>query len=126
MVRFSRVWRAVLCMGHPQVRWSVWLMTQHGGMPAQLQGDGEGVEALPLNWVECVPAAQDEGTWRKNCILLNVKAMAGRLLDLAAPPAPARLWGVHSQADVGAKPAEAVHKRRTDDGRNRNHHGAVA
>jgi hypothetical protein len=41
-------------MGHPQVRWSVWLMTQHGGMPAQLQGDGEGVEALPLNWVECV------------------------------------------------------------------------
>ena len=28
-------------------------MTQHGGMPAQLQGDGEGVEALPLNWVEC-------------------------------------------------------------------------
>src|SRR5712691_11648644 len=53
MVRFSRVWRAVLRMGHPQVRWSVWLMTQNGGMPAQLQGDGEGVEALPLNWVEC-------------------------------------------------------------------------
>src|SRR6266568_3995252 len=53
MVRFSRVWRAVLRMGHPQVRWSVWLMTQHGGMPAQLQGEGEGVEALPLNWVEC-------------------------------------------------------------------------
>src|SRR5438309_8736210 len=53
MVRFSRVWRAVWRMGHPQVRWSVWLMTQHGGMPAQLQGDGEGVEALPLNWVEC-------------------------------------------------------------------------
>jgi hypothetical protein len=23
------------------------------GKPAQLQGDGEGVEALPLNWVEC-------------------------------------------------------------------------
>jgi len=40
-------------MGHPQVRWSVLLMTQNGGMPAQLQGDGEGVEALPLNWVEC-------------------------------------------------------------------------
>src|SRR5712691_3633712 len=53
MVRFSRVWRAVLRMGHPQVRWSVSLMTQHEGMPAQLQGDGEGVEALPLNWVEC-------------------------------------------------------------------------
>jgi exodeoxyribonuclease V alpha subunit len=53
MVRFSRVWRAVLRMGHPQVRWSVLLMTQNGGMPAQLQGDGEGVKALPLNWVEC-------------------------------------------------------------------------
>src|SRR4029434_3257940 len=53
MVRWSRVWRAVWRMGHPQVRWSVWLMTQHGGMPAQLQGEGEGVEALPLNWVEC-------------------------------------------------------------------------
>src|SRR5712691_2336417 len=53
MVRFSRVWRAVLRMGHPQVRWSVLLMTQNGGMPVQLQGDGEGVEALPLNWMEC-------------------------------------------------------------------------
>jgi hypothetical protein len=40
-------------MGHPQVRWSVLLMTQDGGMPAHVQGDGEGVKALPLNWVEC-------------------------------------------------------------------------
>src|SRR5215470_8718414 len=53
MVRLSRVWRAVWRMGHPLVRWSVLLMTQHGGMPAQWQGDGEGIEALPLNWVEC-------------------------------------------------------------------------
>src|SRR6266436_6006462 len=53
MVRFSRVCRVGLRMGHPQVRWSVLLMTQHGGTPAQLQGDGEGVKALPLNWVEC-------------------------------------------------------------------------
>src|SRR5207302_9987347 len=60
MVRFSRVWRAVWRMGHPQVRWSVWLMTQHGGMPAQLQGDGEGVEALPLNWVECEKVRRDQ------------------------------------------------------------------
>jgi hypothetical protein len=29
-------------MGHPQVSWSVQLMTQHGGIPAQLQGDREG------------------------------------------------------------------------------------
>ena len=43
----------VVRMGHPQVRWSVLLMTQHGGRPAQLQGDSEGVKALPLNWVEC-------------------------------------------------------------------------
>src|ERR671931_81628 len=49
MVRFSRVWRALLRMGHPQVRWLVWLMTQDGRMPSQFQGDGGGVGALPLN-----------------------------------------------------------------------------
>src|SRR5262245_25230198 len=42
MVRLSRVWRAVFRMGHPQVRESVPLMTQNGGIPAQLQGDREG------------------------------------------------------------------------------------
>jgi hypothetical protein len=36
-------------MGHPQVRWLVWLMTQDGLMPSQLQGAG----ALPRNRVEC-------------------------------------------------------------------------
>src|SRR2546429_5076753 len=46
MVRFSRVWRAVLCMGHPQVRWLVWLLTQDGGKTAQLQGDHEGWSGL--------------------------------------------------------------------------------
>src|SRR5439155_25333380 len=49
MVRFSWVWRALLRMGHPQVRWLVWLMTQDGIMPSQFQGAG----ALPLNRVEC-------------------------------------------------------------------------
>jgi cold shock protein len=29
-------------MGHPQVKWSVQLMTQTGGIPAQFQGDREG------------------------------------------------------------------------------------
>jgi hypothetical protein len=48
-------------MGHPQVRWSVLLMTQDGGMPAHVQGDGEGVKALPLNWVEC---AKFGGMWK--------------------------------------------------------------
>jgi hypothetical protein len=52
-------------MGHPQVKWSVWLMTQHGGMPAQLQGDGEGVEALPLNWVECDNFCLPHGSLRQ-------------------------------------------------------------
>src|SRR5262249_1724706 len=42
IVRFSRVWRAVLGMGHPLVRWSLQMMTQNGGMTAQLQGDHEG------------------------------------------------------------------------------------
>src|SRR5215813_6545519 len=46
MVRFSRVWRAVLCMGHPQVRWSLQLMTQNGGIPAQFQGNREGQRSL--------------------------------------------------------------------------------
>src|SRR5262249_18428192 len=41
-------------LGHPQVRWAGLRMPQHGGRPAQLPGDGEGIEALPLNWVECV------------------------------------------------------------------------
>src|SRR5215831_16451057 len=49
MVRFSWVWRALLRMGHPQVRWLVWLMTQDGLMPSQFQGAG----ALPLNRMEC-------------------------------------------------------------------------
>ena len=34
MVRFSRVWRAVVRMGHPQSKWSELLMTHHGGIPA--------------------------------------------------------------------------------------------
>src|SRR5262245_8296726 len=46
MVRFSRVWRAVWCMGHPQGRWSVQLMTQNGGIPAQFQRDPEGQRSL--------------------------------------------------------------------------------
>ena len=33
-------------IGHPQVRWSVQLMTQHGGIPAQFQGDCEGQRSL--------------------------------------------------------------------------------
>jgi len=40
-------------MGHPQIKWSVLLMTQHGGMPAELQGDHAGVGALPLKAMEC-------------------------------------------------------------------------
>src|SRR5947209_8888560 len=40
-VRFSRVWRAVLCMGYPLVRWSLQMMTQNGGKTAQFQGDHE-------------------------------------------------------------------------------------
>src|SRR5215470_10560095 len=42
MVRFSRVWRAALRMRHPLGRWSLQMMTQDGGMTAQLQGDHEG------------------------------------------------------------------------------------
>src|SRR5215831_19293675 len=52
IVRFSRVWRALLRMGHPQVRWLVWLMTQDELMLSQFQADG-GVGALPQNRVEC-------------------------------------------------------------------------
>src|SRR6516165_3087920 len=40
-------------MGHPQGRWSVLLMTQHGGIPSQFQGDHEGCGALPRNPMEC-------------------------------------------------------------------------
>jgi hypothetical protein len=45
--------RSVFRMGHPQVRWSVQLMTQNGRMPTQLQGDRAGVGALPRNAMEC-------------------------------------------------------------------------
>src|SRR2546427_11284422 len=58
MVRFSRVWRAVLCMGHPQVRWSVQLMTQNGGIPAQFQGDREGQRSL---------TTKSDGMWHLSC-----------------------------------------------------------
>jgi hypothetical protein len=44
-------------MGHLQVRWSVPVMTQDGGMPAQFQGDREGFEALPRNAMECASFA---------------------------------------------------------------------
>src|SRR5713226_8989446 len=40
-VRFSRVWRVVLRMGYPLVRWSLQMMTQDGGKTAQFQGDHE-------------------------------------------------------------------------------------
>src|SRR5262249_7745794 len=40
-------------MGHPQGRWSVLLMTQHGGIPSQFQGEHEGCGALPRNPMEC-------------------------------------------------------------------------
>src|SRR5262245_23575517 len=53
MVRFSRIWRVVVRMGHPQIRWSVLLMTQHEGMPAELQGNGVDVRTLPLKAMEC-------------------------------------------------------------------------
>jgi hypothetical protein len=53
MVQLLRVWQTVFRMGHPQVRWSVLLMTQSGGMSAQLQGGHAGVGALPLNAMEC-------------------------------------------------------------------------
>ena len=46
------------CWCQSRVRGSVLLMTQDGGMPAQVQGDGEGVKALPLNWMECGNARQ--------------------------------------------------------------------
>src|SRR5262249_31194983 len=38
---------------HPQGRWSVLLMTQHGGILSQFQGDHEGCGALPRNPMEC-------------------------------------------------------------------------
>src|SRR5262249_39758415 len=53
MVRFSRIWRVVVRMGHPQIRWAVLLMDQHEGMPAELQGNGVDVETLPLKAMEC-------------------------------------------------------------------------
>jgi hypothetical protein len=40
-------------MGHPQVKWSVQLMTHNGVIPAQFQGDREGRDRPPLNPMEC-------------------------------------------------------------------------
>jgi hypothetical protein len=44
---------AGLRMGHPQVKWSVQLMTHNGGIPAPFQGDREGRGLPPLNPMEC-------------------------------------------------------------------------
>src|SRR5215470_1718203 len=38
MARFSRVWQSALRIGHPQIRWSMLVMTHNGGIPAQWQG----------------------------------------------------------------------------------------
>src|SRR5262249_53146930 len=62
MVRFSRVWRGGVRMGPPQVRWSVLLMTQHGEIPAQFQGDCEGQRSLTTKLGGmCVIACLAEG-----------------------------------------------------------------
>src|SRR5882724_8179450 len=39
--------------GHPQVRWSMSLVTQDAGNASQVQEDCDGVGALPLKSVEC-------------------------------------------------------------------------
>jgi hypothetical protein len=51
-------------MDHPQVRESVQLMTQHGGTPAQLQGDREGKKPATTKF---------DGMWQFPVCLLPAK-----------------------------------------------------
>src|SRR6266849_4402155 len=53
MVRFSRVWRAVVRMGHPQVIRFRQLMRDDGGNTLKSQDNRKGLRMLPLNAIEC-------------------------------------------------------------------------
>src|SRR6266853_5852471 len=53
MVRFSRVWRAVVRMGHPQVIRFRQRMRDDEGNTLQSQDYREGLRTLPLNAMEC-------------------------------------------------------------------------
>jgi hypothetical protein len=62
-------------MGHPQVKWSVQLMTQNGGIPAQFQGDREGQKPVTTKsdgmwkFLKRHPRAQDAFTqWRQRLV----------------------------------------------------------
>src|SRR5215467_13990431 len=66
IVRFSRVWWAVLGMGHPLVRWSLQMMTQDGGMTAQLQGDHEGCRGSTTKL---------GGMWKISAIIEKISGM---------------------------------------------------
>ena len=58
--------RAMFRMGHPQIRWSVSLMTQDEGNPAQIQGNHADVRALPLKSVECAISRRQLDTLMKH------------------------------------------------------------
>src|SRR5215510_6118901 len=93
MVRFSRVWRALLHMGHPQVTWSVQLMTHNGGISTQFQGDCEGRGLPPLNPVECAES------FCLLCAILRLYSCPGIILA----PWPAAVAGA-AHGEEGERP----------------------
>src|SRR5215217_8288808 len=91
IVRFSRVWRAVLRMGHPQGRWSVRLMPQHEGMPSQFQGELK-ISGLyhEMRWNVRLSTQSD----RANEVLSHVPSCGSNLI-LSPSRLPATIETVH-------------------------------
>jgi hypothetical protein len=79
-------------MGHPQVRESVPLMTQHGGIPAPFQGDREGQK---------LATTKSDGMW-------NFHHASGTNFS---PPSPEGMAGAEKWRKArGAKKFESVNQ----------------
>jgi hypothetical protein len=77
-------------MGHPQVRWSVQLVTQDEGHATQFQGDRENTGALPLKSVECDKKTAHGLRLRSGPVRSRDALPCWRLTAMASPRVEAR------------------------------------